>query len=116
MRIDLTFRHASRRQQLYSARFDSPGATSGGETTFAVGFTVRDNAAAPGEAFHQAFSAGDRGVHTHDVWQLEILEGPPVNGAAFRMTAGTVTDAARTTAIQGRALWFMVSPLRPRLL
>jgi len=37
------------------------------------------------ESFLEALSAGRRGKHTHDSWQLEILDGPPVEGIAFML-------------------------------
>jgi len=37
------------------------------------------------EAFLEALSVGRRFKHTHDSWQLEILDGPPVDGVAFML-------------------------------
>lgn len=42
-----------------------------------------DNAGEVGLGFEEALSVGERNVSMHDVWQIEIVDGPPVFGLAF---------------------------------
>ncbi|MFO0873133.1 MAG: hypothetical protein U0575_04070 [Phycisphaerales bacterium] len=48
-------------------------------------FDDADSAGDVGFGFSDALSVGERDVHMHDVWQIEILDGPPVDGLAFKL-------------------------------